>query len=43
MDDSLLPFFNPKGIAVIGASTSPEKLGYGIARNLLQSGYSGGW
>ena len=36
---SLLPFFSPRGVVVIGASTSPEKLGYGVARNLVQSGY----
>jgi len=34
-------FFNPKGVVIIGASTSPEKLGYGAARNLVQSGYTG--
>lgn len=41
MDTSLLPFFQPKGVVVVGASTSPEKLGYGAARNLVQSGYRG--
>ena len=41
MDSSLLPFFKPKGIVIIGVSTSPEKLGYGAARNLTQSGYQG--
>jgi acetyltransferase len=41
MDNSLLPFFQPKGVVVVGASTSPEKLGYGVARNLIQSGYGG--
>ncbi len=41
MDLSLLPFFQPKGVVVVGASTSPEKLGYGVARNLVQSGYQG--
>ncbi len=41
MDPSLIPFFKPEGIVVIGASTSPDKLGYGVARNLLQSGYRG--
>ena len=41
MDSSLLPFFRPKGVVVIGASTSPEKLGYGVARNLVESGYPG--
>ncbi len=41
MTNSLTPFFNPKGVVVIGASTSPEKLGYGVARNLIASGYQG--
>lgn len=41
MSSSLLPFFQPKGVVVIGASTSPEKLGYGVARNLAASGYKG--
>jgi acetyltransferase len=38
---SLTPFFNPRGVVVVGASTSPEKLGYGAARNLVYSGYTG--
>lgn len=33
--------FAPHGIAVVGASTNPEKLGNGIARNLSASGYPG--
>lgn len=41
MDNSLLPFFKPQGVVVVGASTSPEKLGYGVARNLVQGGYAG--
>lgn len=41
MDSALLAFFQPKGVVVVGASTSPEKLGYGVARNLIQSGYTG--
>ena len=41
MDSSLLPLFQPKGVVVIGASTSTEKLGYGVTRNLFQSGYKG--
>jgi acetyltransferase len=41
MDSSLLPFFSPRGVVVVGASTSHEKLGYGVARNLVQSGYPG--
>jgi len=41
IDPTLIPFFNPTGIAVIGASTAPAKLGFGVARNLAQSGYTG--
>ena len=41
IDPTLLPFFAPAGIAIIGASTAPTKLGFGIARNLAQSGYPG--
>ena len=38
---SLIPFFNPKGVAVIGASQDPTKLGYGLANNLHRSGFKG--
>ncbi|MGB2955501.1 MAG: acetate--CoA ligase family protein [Anaerolineales bacterium] len=38
---SLLPFFNPNGVAVIGASQDPTKLGYRLANNLHRSGYKG--
>ncbi|MBI1793894.1 MAG: acetate--CoA ligase family protein [Chloroflexi bacterium] len=41
MDSSLLPFFSPRGVVVVGASTSPEKLGYGVARNLIAGKYQG--
>jgi acetyl coenzyme A synthetase (ADP forming)-like protein len=34
-------FFNPKSIAVIGASRSPGKVGYDILRNIIQYGYEG--
>ncbi|HZY43550.1 MAG TPA: CoA-binding protein, partial [Anaerolineae bacterium] len=34
--------FAPRGIAVIGASRDESKLGYGVARNLVESGYQGG-
>ncbi len=37
----LAPFFSPHGIAVVGASTDPYKLGYGLARNLVQCNYQG--
>jgi acetyltransferase len=41
MTPSLLPFFHPRGIVVVGVSQDPTKLGYGVARNLVQSGYTG--
>lgn len=37
----LEPFFNPRGVAVIGASGDPHKLGYGVVRNLGEYGYRG--
>ncbi len=39
--NSLIPFFNPKGVVVIGASQDPTKLGYGLANNLHRSGFKG--
>src|SRR3990172_10102221 len=44
-EGSLMAFeqlFSPRGVAVIGASRNPTKLGYGVARNLVRSGYAGG-
>jgi len=44
MDSSsadLIPLFEPRGVAVIGASHDPSKLGYALARNLMTCGYSG--
>jgi acetyltransferase len=40
---SLAPFFNPSGVAVIGASRDPTKLSYGVMRNLLdpETGFPG--
>ncbi|RLD00952.1 MAG: CoA-binding protein, partial [Chloroflexi bacterium] len=32
-------FFDPKSVAVIGASTSPGKLGYAVLENLVEGGY----
>lgn len=37
----LTPFFNPNSVAVIGASSNPEKLGHAVVRNLLQGGFKG--
>jgi len=39
--ESLSPFFNAKGVAILGASSKPNKLSYGILENLLQYGYKG--
>lgn len=41
MANSLHAFFKPRGVAVIGASTKPNKLSYGIVKNLLSYGYQG--
>ena len=38
---SLNLLFAPRGIAVIGASRDRTKLGYGVARNLIASNYTG--
>lgn len=38
----LTPFFEPAGVAVIGASANPHKLSHGILRNLVNSSYKGG-
>jgi acetyl coenzyme A synthetase (ADP forming)-like protein len=32
-------FFNPRSVAVIGASRDPEKLGYAVLANLIEGGY----
>ena len=34
-------FTEPRGVAVIGASTSPGKLGYQVLQNVIQYGYEG--
>lgn len=34
-------FFNPKSIAIIGASATPGKVGTNVLKNLIDSGYSG--
>ncbi len=38
----LTPFFEPNGVAIIGASANPRKLSHGILRNLVNSTYAGG-
>ncbi|HID88508.1 MAG TPA: CoA-binding protein [Anaerolineae bacterium] len=39
--DPLAGFFYPRGVAVIGASANPNKLSYGVLRNLVTHGYRG--
>jgi acetyltransferase len=34
--------FRPDGVAIVGASTNPAKIGYQILSNLRKSGYQGG-
>jgi len=34
-------FFNPKSIAVVGASGTPGKVGYNVLKNIIDSKYSG--
>ena len=41
IEPTLRPFFDPAGIVIVGASAAPTKLGFGVARNLAQSGYTG--
>ena len=41
MQSSLKPFFAPSGVAILGASASPNKLSFGILRNLTLYGYQG--
>ena len=41
MTNELSPFFSPQGVALIGASSNPNKIGYGVLRNLTQYGYRG--
>jgi len=41
VNPTLSPFFAPRGVLVVGASQNPTKLGFGLARNLALSNYSG--
>ena len=41
MPTSLTPFFEPKSVAIIGASKNPAKLSNGIVKNMLSNGYKG--
>ena len=41
MSGSLAPLFRPERVAVIGASSSPEKMGFQIFRNIVEAGFRG--
>jgi acetate---CoA ligase (ADP-forming) len=41
MQNTLSSFFDAEGVALIGASASPNKLSHGILRNLMEYGYQG--
>lgn len=41
MSESLQALFRPNGLAVIGASARPGKLGYQILKNILDAGFAG--
>lgn len=41
MSDSLQALFRPNGLAVIGASAKPDKLGFEILKNILDAGFGG--
>lgn len=42
MDEVLTGLLRPKNIAVIGASSTPGKIGHTVVKNLIESGYEGG-
>ena len=37
----LSPLFRPSRVAVVGASSNPEKMGFQIFRNIREAGYAG--
>ncbi len=41
MTASLLPLFRPSRVAVVGASSNPDKMGYQILRNIREAGFAG--
>lgn len=42
MDPVLTGLLKPKSVAVIGASSTPGKIGHTVIKNLIESGYKGG-
>ncbi len=41
MNGSLKPLFCPSRVAVVGASSNPEKMGFQIFRNIREAGFAG--
>ena len=41
MDDVLTGLLRPKGVAVVGASETPGKIGHTVVKNLIEGGYEG--
>lgn len=42
MDDAITGLLRPKGIAIIGASDTPGKIGHTVVKNLIEGGYEDG-
>jgi acetyltransferase len=42
VDDVLTGLLRPKGVAIIGASTTPGKIGHTVVKNLIECGYEDG-
>ncbi len=42
MDEVITGLLRPKGIAIVGASATPGKIGHTVVKNLIESGYKGG-
>ena len=42
MNDLLTGLFRPKSIAIVGASSTPGKIGHTVVKNLMESKYEGG-
>ena len=41
MDNSLIPFFEPDSVVIVGASSGPDKPGHEVIRNILANNYRG--
>jgi acetyltransferase len=42
VDEVITGLLRPKGIAIVGASATPGKIGHSVVKNLIESGYKGG-